>query len=388
MTFSPAETSLTPEELSRYARHLNLAEVGVDGQRKLKASRVLLVGTGGLGSPLALYLAAAGVGTLGIVDFDEVDQSNLQRQILHGTKDVGRTKVDSARDRLSDINPHVRLELHPTRLCSENALSLLESYDVVVDGTDNFPTRYLINDACVLLKKPNVYGSIFRFEGQVSVFDPAQGSPCYRCLYPEPPPPGTVPSCAEGGVLGVLPGVVGSLQATEVLKLILGVGKSLRSRLLLFDALGMRFREMQLAPNPDCSLCGCNPSLIRLIDYDVFCGVAEGSNTAAADQISPREFVEGWKGGQRPRLLDVREPYEWDIANLSEYEAVLIPLAQLSSRLDELDREDDIVVYCKSGGRSAQAVTLLREAGFRRIRDLTGGVLAWREDVDPSKPKY
>ncbi len=384
---SPPAPSLSPEELSRYARHLTLNEVGVEGQSQLKAARVLLIGTGGLGSPLGLYLAAAGVGTLGLVDFDVVDASNLQRQILHGSKDVGRPKVDSARDRLSDINPHVHLEIHETRLTASNAMEILANYDVIVDGTDNFPTRYLVNDACVLLKKPNVYGSIFRFEGQVSVFHPAEGSPCYRCLYPDPPPPGTVPSCAEGGVIGVLPGVVGSLQATEVLKLILGVGKTLRSRLLLFDALGMRFREMQLAPNPDCPICGLAPSQHGLVDYDSFCGLTPADATPLA-QVSAIEFAQQWLEGRRPTLLDVRDPYEWQIANLDEYGARLIPLSDLPNRLQELDPKGDIVVHCKSGGRSARAVTLLQDSGFLQVRNLSGGILAWADEVDSSKRKY
>lgn len=377
----PPLDDLTIEELDRYARHLNLSEVGVSGQRKLKAARVLLIGTGGLGSPLGLYLAAAGVGTLGIVDFDVVDVSNLQRQIMHGSRDVGRPKVDSARDRLTDVNPHVRLEIHEMKLSSENALDLISQYDIIVDGTDNFPTRYLVNDACVLLGKPNVYGSIFRFEGQVSVFDPSGGAPCYRCLYPEPPPPGTVPSCAEGGVLGVLPGVVGSLQATEVLKLVLGIGKTLRSRLLLFDALGMRFREMQLAPNPDCPVCGSSPSITALVDYEQFCGLP-----SALEQVTPQEFVQQWEGGQRPLLIDVREPNEWEASNLEDYGAQLIPLASLPHHLERLDREADIVVHCQSGGRSLRALAIFKEAGFSRVRNLSGGVAAWFREVGPAEP--
>ena len=377
---------LSPAELARYDRHLTLPEVGLEGQRKLKAARVLMIGTGGLGSPLGLYLAAAGVGTLGIVDFDVVEESNLQRQIMHGTKDVGRPKVESARDRLSDVNPHIQLEVHQTALSSENALEILARYDVIVDGTDNFATRYLVNDACVLLGKPNVYGSIFRFEGQVSLFYPAGGAPCYRCLYPEPPPPGMVPSCAEGGVLGVLPGVIGTLQATEIIKFILGAGDSLAGRLLLFDALAMRFRELKVRRDPSCPLCGPQPTIKELVDYKELCGLKTAE--VANEEITPQDFAAAWKSGQRPVLLDVRNPHEWDIANLAEYGAKLIPLGGLAENLDGLDKQADIVVHCKSGGRSAQAQKTLQAAGFGHVRNLSGGILAWSDQVDSSKRKY
>ncbi|MBN9416816.1 MAG: molybdopterin-synthase adenylyltransferase MoeB [Candidatus Eremiobacteraeota bacterium] len=363
---------LTPAELARYDRHLNLPEVGLEGQRKLKTARVLLIGAGGLGSPLSLYLAAAGVGTLGLVDFDRVDESNLQRQILHGTKDVGRPKVDSACDRLQDLNPHVALQVHATALTSQNALEILADYDVIVDGTDNFPTRYLVNDACVLLGKPHVYGSIFRFEGQVSVFHPAAGAPCYRCLFPEAPPPGMVPSCAEGGVLGVLPGVIGTLQATEILKLILGSGQPLLGRLLLFDALAMNFRELKIARDPECRMCGPNATIRELVDTQDFCALHE---------VSPAEFAAAWQAGERPLLLDVREPDEWEMANLEEYGARLLPLGHLGDHLDGLEKGADIVVHCKSGGRSARAQALLQQAGFTRVRNLTGGIVAWASQV-------
>lgn len=382
---SPSD-ELSTAELARYDRHLTLPEVGLEGQRKLKSARVLMIGTGGLGSPLGLYLAAAGIGTLGIVDFDVVEESNLQRQIMHGTKDVGRPKVLSARDRLSDVNPHVAIEIHQTALTSENALEILARYDVVVDGTDNFATRYLVNDACVLLGKPNVYGSIFRFEGQVSLFHPAGGAPCYRCLYPEPPPPGMVPSCAEGGVLGILPGVIGTLQATEIIKLILGIGDSLGGRLLLFDALAMRFRELKIRRDPACPLCGPQATIKTLVDYKEFCGLKHPE--VPREEITPGDFAAAWKSGQRPVLLDVRNPHEWEIANLAEYGAQLIPLGRLADSFDSLDKGADIVVHCKSGGRSAQAQKTLQEAGFARVRNLSGGILAWSDQVDPSKRKY
>ena len=380
---------LTPAELARYDRHLTLPEVGIEGQRKLKGASVLLIGTGGLGSPLGLYLAAAGVGRLGIVDFDVVDTSNLQRQIIHGQKDVGRPKIQSAKDRLKDVNPLVQVDTFETALKAENALDIIKDFDVVVDGTDNFPTRYLVNDACVLLNKPNVYGSIFRFEGQVSVFYPAHPGgeyPCYRCLYPEPPPPGLVPSCAEGGVLGVLPGVVGTLQATETIKLILGIGKPLLGRLLLFDALNMKFKELKLRRSADCPLCGPNRTLTKLIDYEEFCGLK--SVAPAGSEISPTEFQKEWAEGKRPVLIDVREQHEWDIVNLSEYSAHLLPLGQLAARMDEIPRDQDVVVQCKSGGRSGQAQQKLVAAGYKRVRNLTGGILGWAKEVDPSKPKY
>lgn len=353
---------LSAQELARYDRHLNLPEVGREGQERLKAASVLMIGTGGLGSPLGLYLAAAGVGRLGIVDFDLVDESNLQRQILHGSKDVGRSKIESARERLQDVNPFLRIDSYETALVAANAMGILRDYDVVVDGTDNFPTRYLVNDACVLLGKPNVYGSIFRFEGQVSVFDPAQGGPCYRCLYPEPPPPGMVPSCAEGGVLGVLPGVIGTLQATEILKLILGVGQPLLGRLLLFDALAMQFNELKLRRDPACKLCGPAASIKELVDYRLFCGLGE--------EVSPQEFRAQWEAGRRPILLDVRELHEWEAGNLAEYGARL-------GGWDDLDRDADIVVYCKSGARSARAQSQMQAAGFSRVRSLRGGIEAF-----------
>ena len=381
--------------MARYARHLTLPEVGVEGQERLKAARVLVVGAGGLGSPVSLYLAAAGVGTLGLVDFDEVDATNLQRQILHGTSDVGRLKLDSARDRLEDINPHVDVVQHATRLTSDNALEIIEPYDLVVDGTDNFPTRYLVNDACVLLGKPNVYGSVFRWEGQVSLFA-TDGGPCYRCLFREPPPPGLVPNCAEGGVLGVLPGVVGSLQALEAIKLILGKGESLSGRLLIFDALDLSWREMALRRNPECPVCGDEPTQTDLIDYEDFCGLRSGDaqgqgDGMASDEISeidPTELVERLAAPQPPFLLDVREPYEWDISNLEQGGAVLIPLGELEDRLDELPSDRQIVVYCRSGQRSATAVHALIASGLTDVHNLRGGVLAWTDDVDPSLTKY
>jgi sulfur-carrier protein adenylyltransferase/sulfurtransferase len=353
---------------------------------------VLMVGAGGLGSPLGLYLAAAGVGTLGIVDFDVVDETNLQRQLLHGTKDVGRSKLASARDRIADVNPNVRVEGHEVRLSSENALDLLADYDVIVDGTDNFPTRYLVNDACVLLGKPNVYGSIFRFEGQVSVFWAARG-PCYRCLFREPPPPGLVPSCAEGGVLGVLPGIVGSLQALETIKLIIGRGDALVGRLLLFDALALKFRELKLRKNPACPACGEDPTITGLIDYDEFCGIPQAAAAEAAEQgtipeIGADELRTRVERGDRITIIDVREPHEWDIVNLEPLGARLIPLGQLPARMNELDTADEIVLHCRSGARSARALTQLRDAGFRRLWNLRGGILAWAEEVDAAMARY
>ncbi|MCH7562665.1 MAG: molybdopterin-synthase adenylyltransferase MoeB [Gemmatimonadetes bacterium] len=382
--------------MARYARHLVLPEVGVEGQERLKQARVLVVGAGGLGSPVTLYLAAAGVGTLGLVDFDEVDITNLQRQILHGTSDVGRAKLDSARDRLSDINPHVEVVLHATRLTSDNALEIIEPYDIVVDGTDNFPTRYLVNDACVLLGKPNVYGSVFRWEGQVSVFG-VHGGPCYRCLFREPPPPGLVPNCAEGGVLGVLPGVVGSLQALETVKLILEKGESLAGRLLIFDALDLNWREMALSRNPECPICGDAPTQTGLIDYEEFCGLHSGDAPGATEtdmapdeisEIDPSELAERLATAEPPFLLDVREPYEWSIANLEDGGAVLIPLGEVQDRLDEIPTDREVVVYCRSGQRSAAAVRTLLAAGLPRVHNLRGGVLAWADDIDPSLTKY
>jgi molybdopterin/thiamine biosynthesis adenylyltransferase/rhodanese-related sulfurtransferase/molybdopterin converting factor small subunit len=386
------EVELSREEIQRYSRHLIMPEVGMDGQRKLKAARVLLVGAGGLGSPLGLYLAAAGVGTIGMVDHDVVDVTNLQRQLLHGTKDIGRSKLESARDRLEDVNPHVQLEPHDIRLTSDNALEVLESYDIVVDGTDNFPTRYLVNDACVLLGKPNVYGSIFRFEGQLSVFDARRG-PCYRCLFREPPPPGLVPSCAEGGVLGVLPGIIGALQALETIKLVLGAGDPLIGRLVLFDALPMRWRQLQLRKDPACPVCGEHPTVTELIDYEQFCGMPADEDAAAAEregipQISATELKSRLDRGDDVTIIDVREPHEWDIANLEDQGARLIPLGQLAERMSELDSAREIVLHCRSGVRSAKALRQLRDAGFRKLRNLDGGILAWAETVDPSMPRY
>jgi adenylyltransferase/sulfurtransferase len=379
--------ALSNEEVLRYSRHLILPDVGLDGQRKLKAGRILLIGAGGLGSPLALYLAAAGVGTLGLVDFDVVDVSNLQRQVLHGTKDVGRPKLESARDRIRDVNPHVHVEAYETRLTSENALDIIRDYDVVIDGTDNFATRYLTNDACVLLGKPNVYGSIFRFEGQASVFALEEG-PCYRCLFPEPPPPGLVPSCAEGGVLGVLPGLVGTIQATEGIKLILGVGEPLVGRLLLIDALTMQFRTVRLRKDPNCPACGTH-EITELIDYDQFCGVTTESNATNANEIpeiTPSELAARLKRGDDIDLIDVREPYELDIARIPNVH--LIPLGTLPQALPTLDHARETVVICRTGARSGRAVTQLRAAGFRRVWNLAGGIHRWADDVDPSLPKY
>jgi sulfur-carrier protein adenylyltransferase/sulfurtransferase len=382
---------LSREEIARYSRHLIMPEVGMEGQRRLKAASVLLIGTGGLGSPLGLYLAAAGIGRLGLVDFDVVDQSNLQRQIIHGTKDVGRLKLHSAKDRLADINPHVQVDTYETALRAENALDILKNYDVIIDGTDNFPTRYLANDASVLLGKPNVYGSIFRFDGQASVFFPKAGGPCYRCLYPEPPPPGLVPSCAEGGVLGILPGIIGIIQATEAVKLIIGEGEPLIGRLLLFDALKMKFRELKLRRNPECPLCGDHPTITELIDYEQFCGITPEQPEASgvADwEITPAELKAKLDRGERIEIIDVREPHEWQIANLGQYGSRLIPLGEFSSRMNELNSADDIVVHCKMGGRSAKAYEMLKQAGFRKIENLKGGITAWADQVDRSMPKY
>jgi adenylyltransferase/sulfurtransferase len=387
---------LTPDEVRRYSRHLILPEVGVDGQRRLKQSRVLCVGAGGLGSPAAMYLAAAGVGTLGLVDFDVVDLSNLQRQLLHGTTDVGRPKLDSAIDRLRAINPHVRVEPHHTALTSANALDLMREYDVILDGTDNFPTRYLVNDACVLLRKPNAFGSIFRFEGQASVFAMPDG-PCYRCLYPEPPPPGLVPSCAEAGVLGVLPGIIGTIQATETIKLLLGIGQPLIGRFLVFDALRMRFRELTLRRDPECPVCGDHPTVKTLIDYEQFCGVSPASLAAdaatatagappPAPDITPRALRDWMAAGTPLVVVDVREPQEWDICHLPG--AVLIPLGELPQRLGELDPAVPVVCQCRSGIRSARAAQFLRLQGFHDVRNLTGGILAWADEVDPTLPRY
>ena len=380
--------TLAQAELVRYSRHLILPDVGVTGQEKLKAARVLLIGAGGLGSPAALYLAAAGVGTLGLVDFDNVDVTNLQRQILHGTKDVGRPKLVSARERIADINPHVLLETYETALTSKNALDILSGYDVVVDGTDNFATRYLVNDACVLLGKPNVYGSIFRFEGQASVFALPDG-PCYRCLFPEPPPPGLVPSCAEGGVLGVLPGLVGTIQATEAIKLIVGAGEPLKGRLLLVDTLAMKFRTVNVRKDPACPACGTR-EITSLIDYEQFCGVrasdAEPRAIGGFVEITPRELTSRLARGEDLQLIDVREQFEWDIARIPG--ARLVPLATLPEAIESLDRTREVVVYCKGGTRSRAAATHLADAGFARVANLSGGILRWREEVDPTLTRY
>jgi len=377
---------LGSDEIARYSRHLTLPEVGVDGQLRLRSSSALVVGVGGLGSPLAIYLAAAGVGRIGLVDFDDVDLSNLQRQILYETRDVGRPKIEIARQRLLAINPHVEVEAHAVRLSSENALEILAPYDLVIDGTDNFATRYLVNDACVLLGKPNVYGSIFRFEGQASVFWARKG-PCYRCLYPEPPAPGAVPNCAEGGVLGVLPGVIGCVQATEAIKLLLDRGESLIGRLLLFDAIEMRFRELRLRKDPRCPVCGEHPTIRDLVDHDVTCAVAAVTPPPEPDgHLDVRSLKRRQDEGDRPVLVDVRTPPEWQICRLDG--AILIPLQELPSRLDELDRGHEIVVYCHVGVRSAMAVEFLRGNGFERARNLEGGIDAWSVHVDPSTPRY
>jgi adenylyltransferase/sulfurtransferase len=389
---------LTPEEIQRYSRHITLPEVGVQGQERLKAARVLCIGAGGLGSPVALYLAAAGAGTLGIVDFDEVDLSNIHRQVLHGTNDIGRKKLASARDRLHAINPHVQLELHETAFDSSNAAGLVAQYDVVIDGSDNFPTRYLVNDACVLARKPNVYGSIFRFEGQASVFA-VPGGPCYRCLHPAPPPEGLIPSCAEAGVLGVLPGVVGTIQATEAIKLILGIGQPLVGRFLIYDALRMRFRELTLPRDRECPVCGDAPTITSLVQYEQTCEqlaasmAPHGGRGASAPPplddvpaMSARELKRRLDAGDAPVIVDVREPVEYQICRIPG--STLIPLSELPKRLAELDRAADIVLQCKSGARSARATALLRSHGFDRARNLSGGILAWIDQVDPTLPKY
>ncbi|MBV8205891.1 MAG: molybdopterin-synthase adenylyltransferase MoeB [Acidobacteria bacterium] len=382
---SPPAT-LTNDEILRYSRHLIMPEVGMEGQQKLKAARVLCIGAGGLGSPLALYLAAAGVGTLGMVDFDVVDFTNLQRQIIHGTESVGRPKLQSAMERIHSINPYVEVKPFDTRLTSQNALELFAAFDIIADGTDNFPTRYLVNDACVLSGKPNVYASIFRFEGQASVFA-ANPGPCYRCLYPEPPPPGLVPSCAEGGVLGILPGLLGVIQATEVIKLILGRGEPLVGRLLLVDSLGMRFRELKLRKNPDCPMCGPNRSIHALIDYNEFCGIRgeEKPAAAAVPEMQVEELKLRLDRGDRLFILDVREPHEYQICNLGGH---LMPLGEVPRRVHELDSSREIVVHCRSGVRSAKAVDFLRQAGFRKVQNLAGGILAWADRIDPTVPKY
>jgi molybdopterin/thiamine biosynthesis adenylyltransferase/rhodanese-related sulfurtransferase len=378
--------TLSNEEVLRYSRHLIMPEVGMEGQLKLKAAKVLCIGAGGLGSPLAMYLAAAGVGTLGIVDFDVVDFTNLQRQIIHSTADVGRKKLDSAEESIKGINPFVDVRRFETRLSSENALEIFRDFDVIVDGTDNFPTRYLVNDACVLTGKPNVYGSIFRFEGQASVLATKEG-PCYRCWYPEPPPPGLVPSCAEGGVLGILPGLVGVIQATETIKLILGKGQPLIGRVLLVDALGMKFRELKLRKNPGCPVCGQHPTVTKLIDYQEFCGIRgeEAPVSAKVPEITPEELKQRLDHGDDIFILDVREPHEYQICNLNGY---LIPLGDLPKRVHELDSSREIVAHCRSGVRSGKAVQFLQQAGFRKVKNLAGGVLAWSDKVDPKMPKY
>jgi len=396
---TPAAPALSSDEVRRYSRHLILPEVGMDGQKRLKAAKVLCIGAGGLGSPAAMYLAAAGVGTIGLVDFDVVDLSNLQRQLLHGTPDVGRSKLASARDRLQALNPNVQVVTHEVALSSANALDLFRPYDVILDGTDNFPTRYLVNDACVLLGKPNAYGSIFRFEGQASVFA-TEGGPCYRCLYPEPPPPGLVPSCAEAGVLGVLPGIIGTIQATEAIKLILGTGEPLIGRFLIYDALRMRFRELKLRRDPECPVCGDNPTVRELIDYEQFCGVQggvtaptagatapeHGGMTAVATEITPKELKAALDRGDQLVIVDVREPQEYQIARIDG--SVLIPLGEIPQRHAEIDRSLVVVCQCRSGVRSAKAAAFLRGVGFERVLNLTGGILRWSDEVDPSQPKY
>jgi len=389
ITEPAALPELTTDDLSRYSRHLILPEVGMEGQRRLKAARVLCVGTGGLGSPLALYLTAAGIGTLGLVDFDVVDSSNLQRQIIHSTKDIGRKKIDSAEEKLSALNPAITIVKHETMLTSANALDILKEYDIVADGTDNFPTRYLVNDACVLLGKPNVYGSIFRFEGQASVFATEAG-PCYRCLYPEPPPPGLVPSCAEGGVLGILPGLVGVIQATEVIKLILGKGESLVGRLLLVDALNMRFRELKLRKNPECPVCGDHPTVTALIDYEHFCGIVpetpqEKNVKNGIPQLTVKELKARRDAGDDIFLLDVREPYEVQIAQIG---GTVIPQNDVPQRLAEIPRDREIVVHCRSGARSQRIAEFLKQSGYQNVVNLAGGILAWSDEIDPSVQKY
>ncbi|MFN9084732.1 MAG: molybdopterin-synthase adenylyltransferase MoeB [Acidobacteriota bacterium] len=374
---------LTQEEVSRYSRHLIMPEVGVAGQEKLKAAKVLLIGTGGLGAPVAMYLAAAGVCTIGLVDFDVVDVSNLQRQVIHGTKDIGKKKIDSAEETMRDINPLIHIIKHEVALSSANALEILKDYDIIADGTDNFPTRFLINDACVLLNKPNVYASIFRFEGQATIFA-AEGGPCYRCLYPEPPPPGLVPSCAEGGVLGILPGVVGLLQATEVVKLILGAGEPLVGRLLLYDALAMKFRELKLRKNPECL---CATGQVKLIDYEQFCGIPKQPEPPPMSaEISPKEVKALIDAKENFVLIDVREPHEFQIGRIPT--STLIPLGDLPKKVAELDPNANYVLHCKMGGRSAKGCDVLRQAGFKNVRNMTGGISAWSDQVDPSVPKY
>ena len=378
------DVKLSNEEILRYSRHLIMPEVGMKGQKKLKAAKVLMIGAGGLGSPLGMYLSAAGVGTLGIVDFDVVDETNLQRQLLHNTTDVGKTKLKSAKEKITNINPNVKVVTYETRLTSENATDIISGYDLVVDGTDNFPTRYLVNDACVLLGKPYVYGSIFRFEGQVTVFDPESG-PCYRCLYPAPPPPGLVPSCAEGGVIGVLPGIIGSLQALEAIKLIIGEGEPLIGRLLLFDALKLKFRELKLHKNPDCPVCSTNSTIHELIDYEEFCGISVNDNLSLQDVINVKELKEKLDNKEDIFILDVREPHEYEISNLNGY---LIPLNDLPERINELDSSKEMVIHCKMGSRSAQAVEFLKRSGFKKVKNLAGGINAWADKIDRNMPVY
>ena len=378
------------DEIARYSRHLIMPEVTLDGQKRIKAASVLCIGTGGLGSPIALYLAAAGIGRLGLVDYDIVDFSNLQRQILHGTDDVGRKKLNSARDRIKAINPNVQVDLHDMMFRSENAMQVVQDYDIVIDGTDNFPTRYLSNDVCVLTKKPNIYGSIFRFDGQCTVFAPHLGGPCYRCMFPEPPPPGMVPSCAEGGVLGVLPGIIGVMQAIEAIKMIIGIGDSLIGRLVSFDALKLRFKEFKIRKDPSCPICGEHPTIHELIDYDQFCGIPQADAEAAKElevpTITATELKTKIDRKDKFVLVDVREPFEYDISRIPG--SKLIPLGELPARLSELDSADDIVLHCKVGGRSAKALRILQEAGFRKLNNLQGGITAWSDEVDPSIPKY
>jgi len=384
--------TLNADEIKRYSRHLIMPEMGMDGQRKLKQSSVLLIGAGGLGSPAGMYLAAAGVGRIGIVDFDVVDFSNLQRQLMHTTPDVGRSKLESAKSTINALNPHVQVDTYETFLSSDNALKLFEPYDVILDGTDNFPTRYLVNDACVIAGKPNAYGSIFRFEGQASVFA-AKDGPCYRCLYPEPPPPGLVPSCAEGGVLGVLPGVIGVIQATETIKLMTGIGQPLIGRFLIYDALNMKFRELKLRKDPECPVCGTNPTVTKLIDYDQFCGIAPAVHldqatgaTVNDSEITPVELKKKLDAGETPFILDVREPNEYQINKIPG--STLIPLGELPRRYQELPKDREIVAHCKMGGRSAKAQDFLRTVGFTNVKNLKGGILEWVDKVDPSQPKY
>ncbi len=391
-----AEIELSHEEVQRYSRHLIMPEVGMTGQKKLKAASVLLIGAGGLGSPLAMYLAAAGIGRIGLVDYDVVDYTNLQRQIIHGTKDVGHPKLESAKARILDINPHVQVDTYQVPLTSANALEIFAPYDVIIDGTDNFPTRYLTNDACVLLGKPNVYGSIFRFEGQLSVFYAKEG-PCYRCLFPEPPPPGLVPSCAEGGVLGILPGTVGAMQATEAIKLILGIGESMIGRLLLYDALNMEFTEVKLRKNPNCPVCSEHPTLTELIDYEQFCGMpahdhslyaAEESDNGSVRQMSPQELKSRLDAGENLVILDVRERHEWDISNLSHLGAKLIPKAEVIARMGELDTAQEMIVQCRTGVRSAAVIRELQQHGFKKLWNLDGGINRWAKEVEQALPVY